>query len=95
MSDKMREEFEAAIALEAGQSLVAIQLSRMADSYSTSALIYAWWAWQASRSAVVIDKPEDFTDGGSPNARILIAHHREIVGRWVNSIEAAGLKVNS
>ncbi|MEO6678751.1 MAG: hypothetical protein ABIO21_15405 [Pseudomonas sp.] len=55
MTDKMRDEFEAAIAEEAGQPLVAIQLSRMAGSYSTSALIYAWWAWQASRAAVVVE----------------------------------------
>ena len=73
MSDKMREEFEAAIALEAGQSLVAIQLSRMADSYSTSALIYAWWAWQASRSAVVVEWPDrhDYTNPDAAGAAIL------------------------
>jgi hypothetical protein len=61
MTDKTRDEFEAAIAEEAGQPLVAIQLSRMADSYSTSALIYAWWAWQQSRKALVIEWPDQHT----------------------------------
>jgi hypothetical protein len=56
-NDKMQDEFEAAIAEEAGQSLTAIQLSRKGDSYSTSPLIYAWWAWQASRKSLVIELP--------------------------------------
>ena len=95
MSDKMREEFEAAVTLAFHQAGSIADLTKVRGQYVEDVHQSAWWAWQASRSAVVIDKPEDFTDGGSPNARILIAHHREIVGRWVNSIEAAGLKVNS
>lgn len=59
MNEKMREEFEQAIAIEAGQSLVAIQLSRKDDSYSTSPLMYAWWAWQQSRETLVIELPSD------------------------------------
>lgn len=51
----MREEFEQAIAIEAGQSLVAIQLSRKDDSYSTSPLMYAWWAWQKARTDLAIE----------------------------------------
>lgn len=43
--------------------------------------------------SIVVESPEDFTSDGRPSARILIAHHREIVGRWVKSIEAASLKV--
>ncbi|MCK9740043.1 hypothetical protein LT697_00600 [Pseudomonas syringae pv. syringae] len=56
----------------------------------------AWNAsWKASREELAIEAPEDFTAGGNPNARVLISHHREIVGRWVKSIEAAGVKVKS
>jgi hypothetical protein len=86
-NDKMREEFEAAIAEEAGQPLVAIQLSRMADSYSTSALIYSWWAWQASRKAIEIELPE------TPNRGIGYGLFDAGKERCAEAIEAAGLKV--
>ena len=55
--EKMRDDFEQAIAIEAGEQLVTIQLSRKDDSYSTSVLIYAWWAWQKSRESLVIELP--------------------------------------
>ena len=80
----MREEFEVAIAEESGQPLVAIQLSRMADSYSTSALIYAWWAWQQSRKAVMIELPQQSGADLTWNQAIRYCHQ---------AIEAAGLKV--
>lgn len=93
MSDKMREEFEAAVALEAGEPVLAVYLSRRGCTYSTSTLHFAWWAWKQSRAMLTVEPPEDFTNGGSPNARILIAHHREVVGLWVQSINAVGVKV--
>ncbi len=55
--NKMREEFEAAIAIESGEPLTAIFLSRKGDTYATSPLIFAWWAWQASRAAGVVKLP--------------------------------------
>lgn len=57
MNNQSRDQFEAAIAEEAGQPLVAIQLSRLGDSYATSALIYAWWAWQKSPTMLVVELP--------------------------------------
>lgn len=93
MSNQMREEFEAAIAKESGQPLVAIQLSRMADSYSTSVLVYAWWAWKASREVIVIELPRryeiDSVDGivDREDGPIIYAGDIRAV------IEAAGLKV--
>lgn len=96
MTDKTRDEFEAAIAEEAGQPLVAIQLSRMADSYSTSALIYAWWAWQQSRKALVVELPDRFSEayqdyfddveGGCFN-------ESKYINDLHKTLEAAGLKV--
>lgn len=84
-TNKMREQFESAIAEEAGQSLTAIQLSRKDDSYSTSPLIYAWWAWQASREAVVVDiEPDEPADEGAAYL------HEDFVR---SRIEAQGLKV--
>ncbi|QCG67328.1 hypothetical protein [Pseudomonas veronii] len=91
MTDKMREEFIEAFVKQFG-------FGRMAASSNPDAagmLACAEWAWFASREALVIELPEDFTSVGSPNMRMLVAHHREIVGLLVQSIEAAGVKVKS
>lgn len=99
MNEKMRDEFEQAIAEEAGQPLVAIQLSRKDESYSTSPLIYAWWAWEHSRKALVIDLPTVGPEPEPPEEAIddsyMDAHHAKICMRnaCLNAIEAAGLKV--
>ena len=53
MTDKMREEFETAVALEAKEPVLAVYLSRRDDTYSTSTLHFAWWAWKASRGALL------------------------------------------
>lgn len=87
--DKMREEFEVWILSEYPNQ----HMGKFADDeYHSTTIQHCWLAWQASR-AVLVERPEDFTDGGNPSARILIAHHRQIVGRWISAIEAAGLKV--
>ena len=95
MTDKMREEFEewAFQCPWLGLSDECMTRDEVNGGYYGLELHAAWLAWQASREALVVESPEDFTHGGNPNARTLIAHHREIVGRWVKSIEAAGLKV--
>lgn len=98
MSDKMRDEFEAWALERFINSETMRPLERDPEEpkeYRYSMVNMAWLAWQASREALAVESPEDFTHSGNPNARILIAHHREIVGRWVKSIEAAGLKVKS
>lgn len=92
-SEKMREEFEEAIAEEAGQSLTAIQLSRKDDSYSTSPLIYAWWAWQASRAAIEVDLPSlrSITMGRRENEHD--SGFNAGVELCIDAIESIGLKV--
>lgn len=92
-NDKMREEFEAAIAEEAGQPLVAIQLSRMADSYSTSALIYSWWAWQQSRKALVIELPAMPKVQRSDEEETFSAGGCDMRRKCAKAIEACGLRV--
>lgn len=82
--EKCREEFE-----------VWWSQDSQAELRSSCAKGWAGVVWQASREALVIDLPEDFTSVGSPNMRMLVAHHREIVGLLVQSIEAAGVKVKS
>jgi len=54
-NEKMREEFETAVALEAGEPVLSVYLSRRNETYSTSALHFAWWAWKASREAIDLD----------------------------------------
>lgn len=53
MTVKMREEFETAVALEAKEPVLAVYLSRRGDTYSTSTLHFAWWAWKTSRAALL------------------------------------------
>ncbi|WP_339496912.1 hypothetical protein [Pseudomonas sp. EA_15y_Pfl1_P101] len=65
MIDKMREEFETAVALEAKEPVLAVYLSRRDDTYSTSTLHFAWWAWKASRAALLkkqVKEQEEFLD---------------------------------
>lgn len=88
---KMQEEFEAAIAAESGESITAVFLSRKGDTYATSVLHFAWWAWQASRAALLIEHPEkcEFAEvDGSYHKG-----YRQGMRNMVDAIEAAGLKV--
>ena len=65
MTDKMREEFETAVALEAKEPVLAVYLSRRDDTYSTSTLHFAWWAWKASYAALLkkqVKEQEEFLD---------------------------------
>ena len=56
-NDKMREEFEAAIAVESGEPVTAIFLSRSGDTYATNTLRFAWWAWKFSREVILVPPP--------------------------------------
>lgn len=51
-NDKMREEFEAAIALETGRPVQEFRDDRQGESYASTGPKYAWWGWKASREAV-------------------------------------------
>ena len=80
----MREEFEAAVALEAKEPVLAVYLSRRDDTYSTITLHFAWWAWKASREALVIELPDEDGMQGHLWAPDVVA-----------AMEAAGVKVKS
>lgn len=86
MNDKMREEFETAVALEAGEPVLAVYLSRRNETYSTSTLHFAWWAWQTSREVLVIELPKTIHAGGPDDDIYWPSDVRA-------AIEAAGLKV--
>jgi len=91
MSDKMRNEFEAWAIADAATQGVHISPKRNGDWYfeeETQYMNTAWAAWQASRSAVVIELPS------ADEFDVPSFAHDAIVGCW-NAIEAAGLKVKS
>ncbi|CAH0649402.1 hypothetical protein EGJ22_06680 [Pseudomonas sp. p99-361] len=99
-TNKMREQFEAAYAAKStarnGRFYPGV-LTRCDDGeYVIPSVQSAWWAWQASREAVVVELPnrsaeayrEEFDDveGGSFNEAAYIRDVRK-------AIEAQGLKV--
>ena len=86
---KMQDEFEAAVAVESGESVTAIFLSRKADTYSTSTLHFAWWAWKASRSAIVVTLPESELMG------VVDAEWGLRESAVISAINAVGVKVRS
>ena len=90
MTDKMREEFETAVALESKEPVLAVYLSRRGDTYSTSTLHFAWWAWKASRAALVVELPDA---DGLNREHMLVQGFLEGVAHTRVAIEAAGLKV--
>ena len=98
--DKMREQFEAAYAAKStarnGRFYPAVLTRGDDGEYVIPSVQSAWWAWQASREAVVVQMPnraaeayrEEFDDveGGSFNEAAYIRDVRKV-------IEALGLKV--
>jgi hypothetical protein len=97
--EKMREDFEAAIAIESGEPITAIFLSRKDGSYATSALRFAWWAWQKSRMDLVIELPPAPAEPEEPEEAIDDSHMdafhaaNRMRSACQKAIEAAGLKV--
>jgi len=86
--DKMREEFEAAWMLRY-PALGSISLKRSAlkhDDYANTRAKEAWWAWQASRAACVVELP---------SATCIRVHDYtplEVRSYCAKAIVAAGLK---
>ena len=115
-TNKMREQFEAALAKETAskapdekkqvleayggfERLLRETLvdDRLGDTYGHNVFACAWWAWQASREAVVVELPakisaHNTTEGGfvRPEAE----HYDEAVDDCREAIEAQGLKVS-
>jgi len=92
---KMREEFEKAVALEAGEPLLAVYLSRRNDTYSTSTLHFAWWAWKASREAVVIELPPVQMAQRSDEEATFSAGGNDMRRKVIKAIEACGVKATA
>ena len=58
MSEKMREEFEAAIAIETGLPAELFYSNRDGDTYEADGPKYAWWAWKRACLTKVITLPK-------------------------------------
>lgn len=99
--DKMQEEFEAEIAAEAGEPILSIFLSRRNDTYSTSTLHFAWWAWRKSRGLVQVELPPIPSEPEVPDNAIddswMDGYNaaKRMRDRCVKAVEAAGFKVKS
>lgn len=85
-TNKMREQFESAWRArypEHGE--IALKRSGLdPEDYSNTRVKDAWWAWQASREAVVVELPKDIVTMAGP---VLYADDVRA------AIEAQGLKV--
>ncbi len=89
-TNKMREQFEAA-AKNQGLSLARTQqalrfangTSRAAGDYVALETLCAWWAWQASRAAAVVELPKIFPEESVSS----------VYSKCARAIEAQGLKV--
>ncbi len=75
------------------QARLNLEWLRDDGTFADPSLRLALMAWEASSETLLVKLPDDFTVAGSPNMRMLVEHHREIVGQLVQSIEAAGVKV--
>lgn len=86
-NNKMRAEFEAALtkqAAEDGFAKPSLRRNKNNGDYVDPFEQAAWWGWQASREAVVVDLPQQ--PGAHPDWKQAIRYCRQ-------AIEAQGLKV--
>lgn len=109
-SEKMREEFESAVKRDwpSARLLRINQVGSQADGfYRDDRIQHAWWGWQASRAAVVVELPEpyavigDYAACGGGRAVWDSEYAEKITDRMcektpvydIASLIAAGLKV--
>lgn len=92
MSEKIREEFEAATL----KIYVNADLVRNDDGYRNAHIQSAWWGWKTSRESMVIELPsEDDTRCDSVAEIAKQEAYNLALGECASAIEAAGLKVKS
>lgn len=105
-TNKMREQFEAAfiekcaadlngkvpgITQEAAIKFITCNwLARRGDDYELPVPNGAWWAWQASRAAVVVELTAEYELPPTMDMQALVSAIRQ---QDIATIEAQGLKV--
>lgn len=97
--EKMREEFENELLgmlranhPEMGVGLNEIVNHRSGSEYESSMFSMAWWAWQASRTAVVLELPQE-QNGWSPDECAEANGFNDCLNLCVSAIESAGLRL--
>ncbi|APO81634.1 hypothetical protein [Pseudomonas putida] len=95
-TNKMREQFESAWRArypEHGE--IALKRSGLApEDYCNTRVKDAWWAWQASREAVVVELPSEDTCRTSTSKEEAVQEaYNHALGECRAAIEAQGLKV--
>lgn len=89
-TEQMRQEFEKAylLVVNEGEKIEIteedMRNSRRGDEYTGTIASAAWWAWQASRAAVLIDLPDYCNCCYEPS---------EVAENFLDAIKAAGLQV--
>lgn len=108
-TNKMREQFEAALKVEISAQLMDIHpsisetdahvtfvtqgwLARKGNTYELPVPAMAWWAWQASREAVVVELPR-LTNPRPAGEHSWHNIRNESITACRRAIEAQGLKV--
>ena len=91
--EKMRQEFEIAIKIKFPR-IHMLRVNRPGSpvdgEYEHTSVELAWWAWQTSRQAVVVELPEPwehYAMGEVEDPDMVLGHHCV-----VKAIEAAGLR---
>lgn len=89
-TNQMREEFETQFVEEYVRVLGegARELAAHALAANSPVVSMSWWAWQASRAAVVVELPS-VEESGTLTRGVVIG----VLGAVRSSIEAQGLKV--
>jgi hypothetical protein len=102
MNEQMRAEFEAAIKknqLPGGFRPANLDRCAFDDSYVLPEVAGAWWGWQGSREALVLELPPPYPEPDEPEEAIddshMDAYHaaKGMRHACANTIEAVGLKV--
>lgn len=90
-TNKMREQFEAAWrARYPEHGDIALKRSGLdPEDYCNTRVKDAWWSWQASRAAVVVELPSAIE---SPPYACFQSGWNDMRGEAVDAIEAQGLK---
>lgn len=92
MDEKMRAEFE--VAAKTAQGLDVTRLPN--GVYRSFGTHQAWWAWQASRAALVVELPEKISQYNTNDAGFVdpaAVEHDEAIDDCRAAIESAGVRV--
>lgn len=94
-TEKMREEFESAVLRNWPKAPLnrCDVVSSRAGQYADEIVQRAWWGWQASRAALVIELPAAPFGENSYETAVFSEGTKHMRNLCSNAIEAQGMKV--